>query len=80
MSHLTIQKIEKKQIRADVYEIKPGYTVRVHQKIKEGEKERIQIYEGLVIAMNPQQDYDSPQSGGGDRSGKNISRSFTKPG
>jgi len=32
--------------------IKPGYTVRVHQKIKEGSKERIQIFEGLVIAIN----------------------------
>lgn len=31
-------------------DIKPGQTVRVHQKIKEGDKERIQIFEGLVIA------------------------------
>jgi len=29
-----------------------GCTVKVHQKIKEGEKERIQIYEGLIIAVN----------------------------
>ncbi len=33
-------------------ELKPGYTVKVYQKIKEGEKERIQIYEGLIIAIN----------------------------
>ena len=39
-------------IKPEMPEIKPGYTVRVHQKIKEGEKERIQVYEGLVIAMN----------------------------
>ena len=32
--------------------IKTGLTVRVHQKIKEGEKERIQIFEGLVIKVN----------------------------
>lgn len=31
---------------------KPGATVRVHQRIKEGEKERVQIFEGLVIAIN----------------------------
>jgi large subunit ribosomal protein L19 len=31
--------------------VKPGDTVRVHQKIKEGEKERVQIFEGLVIAV-----------------------------
>lgn len=30
--------------------IRPGQTVRVHQKIKEGEKERLQVFEGLVIA------------------------------
>lgn len=32
--------------------IKPGSTVKVHQRIKEGNKERIQIFEGLVIAIN----------------------------
>jgi large subunit ribosomal protein L19 len=32
-------------------DIKPGQTIRVHQKIKEGDKERIQVFEGLVIAM-----------------------------
>jgi len=32
--------------------IKPGATVNVHQKIKEGEKERIQIFKGLVIRIN----------------------------
>ena len=31
-------------------EIKPGMTVKVHQKIKEGDKTRIQIFEGIVIA------------------------------
>lgn len=39
----------KKQIKA-LPEIKSGYTVRVHQRIKEGDKERIQPYEGVVIA------------------------------
>src|SRR5258708_16604811 len=31
-------------------EFRPGYTVKVHQRIKEGSKERVQIFEGLVIA------------------------------
>ncbi|MBI4975799.1 50S ribosomal protein L19 [Candidatus Peregrinibacteria bacterium] len=35
-----------------VPELKTGYTVRVHQKIKEGDKERIQIFEGLIIQIN----------------------------
>ncbi len=33
-------------------EVKPGYTVRVHQKVQEGEKERVQIFEGLVIGVH----------------------------
>lgn len=33
-------------------DIAPGYTVRVHERIKEGEKERIQIFEGLIIGMH----------------------------
>ncbi len=33
--------------------LRPGYQVRVHQKIKEGEKERIQVFEGLVVAVGP---------------------------
>lgn len=40
------EKAEKK-----VPEVKPGHTVRVHQIIKEGEKERVQIFEGLVIKI-----------------------------
>lgn len=44
------RKAVKKELRRPV--IQPGYTVRVHQKIKEGSKERIQIFEGLVIKVN----------------------------
>ncbi len=40
----------KKQLKTDLPEIRPGYTVRVHQRIKEGDKQRTQIFEGLVIA------------------------------
>lgn len=52
MTHLIVQQVEKKHIKSETPEIRPGYTVKVHQKIKEGEKERIQLFEGLVIAMN----------------------------
>ncbi|MFH1284582.1 MAG: 50S ribosomal protein L19 [Candidatus Peregrinibacteria bacterium] len=44
-----MQKIAMKHRRPD---ISTGNTVRVHQKIKEGDKERIQIFEGLVIKIN----------------------------
>lgn len=49
--NLSIQKIEKKFIKK-LPVIRPGYTVRVHQKIREGEKERIQVFEGLVMGFN----------------------------
>lgn len=46
-----LQEIQKKPMKK-MSELKPGYTVRVHQKIKEGDKQRIQIFEGLIIAIN----------------------------
>ena len=39
-----------KSLLKDMPQIRPGDTIKVHQKIKEGDKERIQIFEGLVIA------------------------------
>jgi large subunit ribosomal protein L19 len=44
-----IANLEKEQMRVDIPDFKPGDTIRVHARIKEGEKERIQIFEGLVI-------------------------------
>ena len=38
------------QLRKNLPDIRPGDTVRVYQKIKEGDKERIQAFEGLVLA------------------------------
>ncbi len=45
-----IDKIESEQLKKNVPSFKAGDTVRVHLKIKEGTKERIQVFEGLVIA------------------------------
>ena len=45
-----VKHISEAQHRTDLPDFKIGYTVRVHQKIKEGDKERIQAFEGLVIA------------------------------
>ena len=44
-----IDQIEAEQLRTDLPEFRPGDTVRVHVKILEGEKERIQAFEGVVI-------------------------------
>ncbi len=45
----TIDRIEAEQLRADLPPFRPGDTVRVHVKIVEGDKERIQPFEGVVI-------------------------------
>jgi len=45
----TMESIEKEQMRMDLPNFSVGDTVRVHFKIVEGEKERIQIFEGVVI-------------------------------
>jgi len=39
-------------VKKDRPQLKPGYTVRVSEKIKEGDKERIQIFEGLIISIH----------------------------
>src|SRR5881409_2824063 len=43
--------IEKQQLRTDIPEFRPGDTIKVHVKIKEGDKERVQVFEGICIAQ-----------------------------
>ncbi len=52
MTHILVQEVEKKFTKKKTPVLRPGYNVKVHQKIKEGEKERVQIFEGLVIGLN----------------------------
>ena len=44
-----VEMLEMEQMRGDIPDFKPGDTVKVHARIKEGEKERIQIFQGVVI-------------------------------
>jgi len=44
-----LEKFNKEQTK-NLPELRPGDTIKVHQKIKEGDKERIQIFEGIIIA------------------------------
>ncbi len=44
-----IQQIEREQMRLDMPDFRAGDTVKVHVKIREGEKERIQVFQGVVI-------------------------------
>lgn len=56
-----IQELEKQQVRNDIPDFKVGDTVRVYTRIIEGEKERVQVFTGTVIA----------------RKGKGISETFS---
>ncbi len=49
MSDILLE-LEKPSLKSDVPKFSPGDTVRVHVKIREGEKERIQLFSGIVIA------------------------------
>jgi large subunit ribosomal protein L19 len=52
MSNLIIEKLLAKTRRTDIPEFAAGDTIRVHVKIKEGDKERLQAFEGVVIARS----------------------------
>lgn len=45
-----LDNVETPQLRDDIPEFQPGDNIRVHVRIKEGEKERLQAFEGVVIA------------------------------
>ena len=47
-----IQALEQEQLRSDIPEFAPGDTVRVHVKVIEGQRERIQVFEGVVIGRS----------------------------
>ena len=48
----TIDAVHNVPLRSDLPPFRPGDTVRVHVRIKEGDKERIQVFEGMVIGMH----------------------------
>lgn len=45
----SLQVLDKEQMRVDIPQFKPGDTVKVHVRIKEGDKERVQVFQGVVI-------------------------------
>jgi large subunit ribosomal protein L19 len=49
MKHEAIDFVEKRQLKTDLPAFRAGDTVRVHTRIKEGDKERVQVFEGVVI-------------------------------
>lgn len=45
-----IQEVTQQYLKTDIPDFRPGDNLKVHVRLKEGEKERIQVFEGLVIA------------------------------
>ena len=76
MSFALIQKVNDEQKKAGVVDARSGDTVRVHQKIKEGNKERIQIFEGLVIRTDNKQSHTSRITVRKIASGVGVEKSF----
>lgn len=71
-----IQKIEAKYKKPAVVDVKSGDTVKVHQKIKEGNKERVQIFQGLVIRTDRKGSHTSRITVRRIASGVGVEKSF----
>ncbi|GLI56366.1 50S ribosomal protein L19 [Propionigenium maris DSM 9537] len=52
MKEKLIQLVEQNYLRTDIPEFKAGDTIVVHYKVKEGDKERVQLFEGVVIRVS----------------------------
>lgn len=76
MSFALIKKVNDEQKKAGVVDARSGDTVRVHQKIKEGNKERIQIFEGVVIRTDRKDSHTSRITVRKVTSGVGVEKSF----
>lgn len=76
MSFELIKKVNDAQKKEAILDIKSGDTVRVHQKIKEGNKERIQIFEGVVIRTDRKKSHTSRITVRKVASGVGVEKSF----
>lgn len=76
MSFALIQKINDEQKKVQVVDARSGDTVRVHQLIKEGAKERIQIFEGVVIRTDNKKQHTSRITVRKVASGVGVEKSF----
>jgi len=71
-----IQKVENKYRKSAVVDVRSGDTVRVHQKIREGGKERVQIFQGLVIRTDRKGSHTSRITVRRIASGVGVEKSF----
>lgn len=76
MSFELIKKVNDAQKKDAILDVKSGDTVRVHQKIKEGNKERIQIFEGVVIRTDRKKSHTARITVRKIASGVGVEKSF----
>lgn len=76
MSFELIKKVNQAQMKSNVVDVQSGDSVRVHQKIKEGAKERIQIFEGTVIRVDRKNSHTSRITVRKIASGVGVEKSF----
>lgn len=76
MSFALIKKVNDEQKKTSVVDVRSGDTVRVHQKIKEGNKERVQIFEGVVIRTDRKDSHTSRITVRKIASGVGVEKSF----
>ena len=76
MSFELIKQVNEAQKKAGVVDVRSGDTVRVHQKIKEGAKERVQIFEGVVIRTDNKKSHTSRITVRKITSGIGVEKSF----
>ena len=76
MSFELIKKVNDAQKKPAVLDVKSGDTVRIHQKIKEGNKERIQIFEGVVIRTDRKKSHTARITVRKIASGVGVEKSF----
>ena len=76
MSFALIDKVNQDQKKQAVVDVRSGDTVRVHQKIKEGNKERIQVFEGVVIRTDRKNSHTSRITVRKIASGVGVEKSF----
>jgi large subunit ribosomal protein L19 len=76
MSFALIQKVNDAQKKSAVVDARSGDTVRVHQRIKEGNKERVQVFEGVVIRTDNPKSHTSRITVRKIASGVGVEKSF----
>lgn len=76
MSFALVQKVNNQQKKLEVVDVRSGDTVRVHQLIREGAKERIQVFEGVVIRTDNKNQHTSRITVRKVASGVGVEKSF----